>query len=131
MTFGSLMLFEDSAPFLQLSRAVIASTVLVTTGFCLLVLYFVVRTQRRKFVSGREGMAGLTGETLTEVHRSGQVFVRGEYWTAFSVEPIAAGEVIEVVRLADDMRLEVRRSMVDDSERSTILASGSDKEVGK
>ncbi|MGE4544967.1 MAG: nodulation protein NfeD [Pedobacter sp.] len=131
MTFGSLMLFEDSAPFLQLSRAVIASTVLVTTGFCLLVLYFVVRTQRRKFVSGREGMAGLTGEALTEVHRSGQVFVRGEYWTAFSVEPIAAGEVIEVVRLADDMRLEVRRSMVDDSERSTILTSGSDKEVGK
>ena len=88
MTFGSLMLFQDSAPFLQLSRAVIASTVLVTTGFCLLVLYFVVRTQRRKFVSGREGMAGLTGKALSEVYRSGQVFVRGEYWTAFSDEPI-------------------------------------------
>lgn len=131
MTFGSLMLFEDSAPFLQLSRAVIASTVLVTTGFCLLVLYFVVRTQRRKFVSGREGMVGLTGEALTEVYRSGQVFVRGEYWTAFSVEPIAAGEVIEVVRLADDMRLEVRRGNEDANERSINLTSGSDKEVGK
>jgi membrane-bound serine protease (ClpP class) len=131
MTFGSLMLFEDSAPFLQLSRAVIASTVLVTTGFCLLVLYFVVRTQRRKFVSGREGMAGLTGEALTEVHRSGQVFVRGEYWTAFSAEPVAAGEVVEVVRLADDMRLEVRRVKEEVSDRSTNLTSGSDKEVGK
>lgn len=131
MTLGSLMLFEDSAPFLQLSKAVIASTVLVTAGFCLLVLYFVVRTQRRKFVSGREGMAGLTGEALTEVRHSGQVFVRGEYWTAFSVEPIAAGEDIEVVRLADDMRLEVRRAEEDAKERTTNLTSGSDKEVGK
>ncbi len=131
MTLGSLMLFEHSDPFVKLSRAVIASTVLVTTGFCLLVLYFVVRTQRRKFVSGREGMAGLIGEALTDVHRSGQVFVHGEYWTAFSAEPIAAGEVIEVVRLADDMRLEVRRGNEDSSVRPTNLTSGSDKEVGK
>lgn len=103
---------------------------MVITGFCLLVLYFVVRTQRRKFVSGREGMAGLTGEAITEVHHCGQVFVRGEYWTAFSGESISAGEAIEVVRLADDMRLEVRRVMVDAIESSTSVSSGSDKEVG-
>lgn len=130
MTLGSLMLFESSEPFYQLSRAVIASTVLVTTGFCLLVLYFVVRTQRRPFVSGSEGMNGLIGEALTEVHRSGQVFVRGEYWTAFSSEPIAAGEAIEVVRLAEDMRLEVCRSKRDAMDRSINVTSGSDKEVG-
>jgi membrane-bound serine protease (ClpP class) len=132
MTLGSLMLFDEhSEPFLVLSRAVIASTVLVTTGFCVLVLYFVVRTQRRQFVSGREGMAGLIGQALTEVHHSGQVFVRGEYWTAFCGEPIAAGEAIEVVRLTEDMRLEVRRVVAHANERAANVTAGSDKEVGK
>lgn len=128
MTLGSLMLFEGSEPFVRLSRAVIACTVLVTAGFCLPVVYFVVRTQRRRFVSGREGMAGLVGEALTEVHGDGQVFVHGEYWSAFSDEPIGAGESVEVVRLADHMRLEVRRVQAGIDKDVTQSTSGSDKE---
>lgn len=129
MILGSLMLYESSEPFLRLSRALIASTVLVTTGFCALVLFFVVRTQRRRFVSGREGMSGLTGEALTEVHDGGKVFVRGEYWTAFSAEPIAPGDKVEVVRMTDNMQLEVRRAGAVCNDVSTPSPSGSDKEA--
>lgn len=128
MTFGSLMLFESSEPFLRLSRAVVAGTVLVTSGFCSLVVYLVVRTHRRRFVSGREGMVGLEGETLTAVYRDGQVFVHGEYWSAFSKEAIPPGETIEVVRLTDRMRLEVRPVATHLDNNNAQSTSGSNKE---
>jgi membrane-bound serine protease (ClpP class) len=53
--------------------------------------------------------------------------VHGEYWRAFAAERVGRGEKIEVVRMADDMRLEVRRIASGRSlERS---ASVSPKEV--
>lgn len=128
MTFGSLMLFEHTEPFMRLSRAVIAGTAVVTAGFCLLVAWFVVRAQRRRVVSGQEGMAGLRGETLTEVYRDGQIFVRGEYWSAYADEPIPAGETVEVVRMAQGLRLEVRRPKPVHTVVNTHPMSGSDKE---
>jgi membrane-bound serine protease (ClpP class) len=109
MTLGSLMLVEHSAPFMRISLLVIAVTVAFFSGFFLLVLYMVTRTQRRPFVSGREGLSGERGDAVTEVFEEGQVFVHGEYWRAFAVERIARDEKIEVVRMTDDMRLEVRR----------------------
>ncbi len=109
MTFGSLILVDSSAPSMQISRAIIAATVGVSTAFFLLVLFLVARTQRRRFVSGREGMAGEWGTAVTAIDGEGRVFVHGEYWNAFALEPIAVGEPVEVVRMADNLRLEVRR----------------------
>jgi membrane-bound serine protease (ClpP class) len=106
---GSLMLIDAPAPFLRISRTVIAAALAVTAGFVILVLAFVTRAQRAPFVSGREGLAGERGEAVTDIHEQGLVFVHGEYWQAFSGEPIARGEAIEVVRMADQLRLEVRR----------------------
>ncbi|MBE0597541.1 MAG: nodulation protein NfeD, partial [Desulfuromonadales bacterium] len=110
MTLGSLMLIDSSAPFMQISRVVIAATVGVVSSFFLFVMYFVVRTQRTRFVSGQEGMAGELGTAVTAVGDGGRVFVHGEYWDAFAREPIAAGEAVEVVRMDSGLRLEVRRA---------------------
>lgn len=110
--FGSLMLIDSPDPALQISRSVIFSTVLTFTllfGGC---LYFVVRAQRRRFHSGQEGLAGEEGVTVTPVHEKGTVFVHGEYWEAFSVEAIHSDETIEIVRLAPNMRLEVRKKVL-------------------
>lgn len=109
MTLGSLMLMEHSAPYMRISWAVIAGTVAVISGLFILVLYFVVRTQRRRFVSGLEGMIGERGEALTAIEGEGRVFVHGEYWRAWSREPIAKGETVEVVRIGENMRLEVKK----------------------
>jgi membrane-bound serine protease (ClpP class) len=73
-------------------------------------------------------MAGLRGETLTEVYRDGQIFVRGEYWSAYADEPIPAGETVEVVRMAQGLRLEVRRPKPAHTVVNTHPMSGSDKE---
>jgi membrane-bound serine protease (ClpP class) len=110
LALGSLLLIESSEPYMQISRAVIFVTVAVCAGFFSLVLWFVVGTQRTRFVSGLEGMTGERGVADSDIHPEGRVFVHGEYWDAFSAEPIDKGERIEVVRVAENMRLEVRRA---------------------
>lgn len=119
LSLGSLMLIESSKPYLQISRAVIGATVAVFSGFFILALFFMVRTHRRPFVSGKEGMAGERGEAVTEIHSRGQVFVHGEYWDAYSAEPIPQGTAVRVVRLGENMRLEV------EEDKNRIEESGS------
>ncbi|HXV21985.1 MAG TPA: nodulation protein NfeD [Desulfuromonadales bacterium] len=109
LALGSLMLIESSEPYLQISRVVILATVSVSAGFFSLVLWFVVRSQRTRFVSGSEGMAGERGVADTDIHPEGRVFVHGEYWDAFSTEPIGKGERIEVIQVAENLRLQVKK----------------------
>ena len=108
MTMGSLILVESSEPYLKISKGVIFGTVSVTAGFLLLALYFVVRTQRSRFFTGKEAMAGKEGEAVTEIHLHGKVFVFGEYWNASSEVPVAKGEKIVVVKVKNNMELEIR-----------------------
>ncbi len=110
MTLGSLMLIEHPEPFLRISWSVIAGTVTVITVLFLGILYSVVRTQRRRFFSGAEGMIGELGEAVTDIHQDGKVFVHGEYWQAYAAIPIVRGERVEVVCIGNNMRLEVKRA---------------------
>lgn len=107
MSMGSLILIDSSEPYLQISRSVILATVIVTAGFFLLALYFVVRTQGRQFFSGKEGLAGEIGEAVSDIHFEGKVFVHGEYWNASSRVPVAKGEAVVVVAMKDHLELEV------------------------
>jgi membrane-bound serine protease (ClpP class) len=109
LTLGSLMLIESSKPFLQISRTVIGATVAVTSGFILIVLFFVVRTQKSRFVSGAEGLAGEIGEAVTDIHAQGRVFVHGEYWDAFSGQPVEKGGKVRVLGIREGFRLEVEK----------------------
>ena len=112
--FGSLMLIDSPDPALQISRGVILTTVLTFAllfGGC---LYFVVRAQRSRFHSGQEGLVGEQGVAVTSVHEVGKVFIHGEYWDAFSEHPIPSDEYVEIVRLAQNMRLEVKKVQSDE-----------------
>lgn len=110
MTLGSLMLIEHPEPFLRISWMVIGGTVTVVSGLFLVIVYCVVRTQRRRFFSGTEGMVGELGEAITDIHKEGKVFVHGEYWQAYADTPIGQGEKVEVVCVSSNMRLEVKRT---------------------
>ena len=107
MTLGSLMLIDSPVPYLQISRRVIAATVVVSSGLFALILYFVMRTQKTRFVSGVEGMIGERGRAVTDLCPEGRVFVHGEYWDARSAQPIARDAAVEVVRVDRNLRLEV------------------------
>lgn len=110
LSLGSLMLIDSSAPYLQISRVVIAATVAVCSGFFVFAASFVVRTHRRRFVSGREGLVGERGTVVEGFPGNGKVFVHGEYWDAQCPEPLATGEQVEVVSLEEGMRLVVKRT---------------------
>jgi membrane-bound serine protease (ClpP class) len=108
LTLGSLMLIDSPEPFMQISRSVIFATVASCAGFILFCLWFVGRAQRRRFVSGREGMVGERGRAVSDVHSAGKVFVHGEYWDAVADAPVPAGSDVEVVGVGAQMRLQVR-----------------------
>jgi len=108
LALGSLLLIDSEAAWLQISRAVIASTVGVAGAFVLLVVYAVTRSQQRTSVAGEEAMAGQRGRAVSALDPAGRVFIAGEYWDARSTEPVPPEAEVEVVRVGRDLTLEVR-----------------------
>ena len=108
MVLGSLLLFESPQPAYRVSWEVIIVTVLAVSGFALFAVTKAVGVHRRKPTTGMEGLVGESGEAVEELAPEGKVFVRGEYWKAWSDEPITVGERV-VVTEVEGMRLKVRK----------------------
>jgi membrane-bound serine protease (ClpP class) len=108
MTIGSIMLFDSPLPFFRVSLKVILPAVILTTLFFSLTIYLAVKAFKRKPVTGTEGLIGLEGEARTDIHQSGQVFIHGEIWQAWSDEPVHAGEKV-IVEKVEDLKLKVRQ----------------------
>lgn len=108
LAIGSLILIDTSEPYAQISKAVIAATVMSSSLFFILVTWMVVKTQRRPAFSGDEGMVGEIGIAVTDIADDGKVFVHGEYWQAAAEEPVDAGREVEVVRVDTGLKLLVR-----------------------
>ncbi|MFA5644902.1 MAG: nodulation protein NfeD [Candidatus Ratteibacteria bacterium] len=103
---GSLMLLRGAGSDYVVSPFFVA-TFLVASALLLWGIFsFLAVTRRRKVATGNEGMIGEIGRALTSLSPEGMVFVRGEYWTAFSDTPIPEGSTIEVVALSG-LRLKV------------------------
>jgi membrane-bound serine protease (ClpP class) len=109
MFFGSLMLIESPLPFLRISLEVIIPAVVATAAFFLFAVGAGVRAQRRKVVTGREGLLGERGTATSAIEPTGQAFIHGELWTVVSAEPINKGEEIEVVSM-EGLRPRVKRA---------------------
>ena len=109
MLFGSMMLFEPSASSQSVSWSVILVTVFVTTGFFVIVLGKVVSAHRQAPATGQEGLIGEIGVAMTAIAPHGKVFVRGEYWDAFSDDSIdVSGQI--VVESVKGMQLKVKKT---------------------
>ncbi len=110
MIIGSLMLFESPAPFMKLSLALVLPAVVVTAIFFTVTLSLAFKAQRRKPVTGVEGLIGESGIADTDVTKEGgMVSLHGERWTAFSDEPIPKGSRVVVDRVSG-LKVKVRRS---------------------
>jgi membrane-bound serine protease (ClpP class) len=105
LLLGSIMLInsDSSLEFIRISWSVIIPAVVCTILFFVFAIGMGVRAQRRKPVTGQEGLVGEIGEALLEVPpttATGQVRVHGEIWTARSVEGvIPAGTQVKVERV--------------------------------
>jgi membrane-bound serine protease (ClpP class) len=111
--FGSLLLINaPDAPFLQVSVFAIAGVTAVLLGFFLVIVTAVLRSRRRKVVTGREGLIGASGVVRRDIEpgRSGIVLVQGELWQAVAPDGrLSVGERVTVQSL-DGLLLTVRRA---------------------
>jgi membrane-bound serine protease (ClpP class) len=97
MIIGSLMLFESSTPFIKLSLYVVFPAVFFTALFFVFTLRLAFKAHKRKPVTGLEGLIGLEGIAHKDITKdSGMVLLHGEFWSAYSDEPISEGEKIIV-----------------------------------
>ncbi len=111
LLLGSIMLInsESSLEFVRISWSVIIPSVLLTALFFLFAIGAGVRAQRRKPVTGAEGIVGEPGEAITDCSPDGQVRVHGEIWNATSDgETIPLGARIRVKQV-ESLRLVVTR----------------------
>ncbi|HOU17383.1 MAG TPA: nodulation protein NfeD [Candidatus Marinimicrobia bacterium] len=110
MTLGSLMLIDvNQAPEIleAVSLKVILPIVIFTAAFVIISLTLALKAHKRKPTTGIEGMIGETGQTITDVDKTGMAIVHGEYWKVRSDTPIPKGTEIVVLDV-DRMVLKVK-----------------------
>lgn len=109
LTLGSLVLFKTGEMLLQLSKALVATTVITTTGLLAFILPMIIKSQKRKASSGVESLISAIGEAKTDLVPKGIVHVSGEDWYAESLEgTIKAGERVRV-KLVDGLIVKVEK----------------------
>lgn len=106
LALGSLFLYTTESA-LQVDRRLITTVVTIFSAFLLFVVTVLVRDRRRRPVSGGEGLIGELAIAVTEIHRSGQVKVHGERWSAVSDVPIASGREVSI-EAVEGLRVRVR-----------------------
>lgn len=109
LLLGSLILLGGDRGVARISLSVILTAVGASVAFFGLVIGAGLRAQRRKPTTGAPGMVGKQGTAMTDLGPSGQVFVRGEYWTAEADQPIAKGAHV-VVEQVDGLVLRVKKA---------------------
>ncbi|MEK6698187.1 MAG: nodulation protein NfeD [Nitrospirota bacterium] len=108
MLFGSVMLIDSSSPVLQISWAVIIPAVAMSALLFIITVSVAIRVYREKADTGKEGLIGMQALAKTEILADGQVFMRGEYWSAWSDEPISKGDMVTVLDV-EGLMLKVKK----------------------
>ncbi|MFO7888947.1 MAG: nodulation protein NfeD [bacterium] len=106
MILGSLMLFKS--PDINVSLWIIIPSVLFIALFFLFAVSMGLNAQRRKSVSGQDGIIGEKGVVVKMVNPEGQVEVHGETWRAESEEKLKKGAKVEVIGV-DGLKIKVRK----------------------
>jgi len=97
---------------------VILPAILVTAGFFIFGMVLVIKTHRKKAVTGKEGLIGTTGVCETEINPEGKIFLHGEFWNSISEEVILPKEKVKVVG-ADGLTLKVEKLNQEGSVKSS------------
>jgi len=109
LVIGSLILFPRGSPLFSVDPWLIAVVVIVIAGFFAFVIQKVVRTHRRQAATGREELIGKTAVVKVALAPEGEVFFKGELWTAVSEKGwVKPGEEV-IINKVDGLTLYVTR----------------------
>jgi membrane-bound serine protease (ClpP class) len=102
LVMGSIILFGGGPELfqLQINWWVVAIVAIVITALFVFVVGAVIRSQRRRPITGKEGLVGKTALAQTKIDPTGMVLVEGEHWTAKTDgDRIEPGEEAVVTRV--------------------------------
>jgi membrane-bound serine protease (ClpP class) len=109
MVVGSLILFANNPPALQVNPTLIIIAVILISVFIILMIWAVIRGQKRKTETGIEGLIGRTAIVKIHLNPKGMVLVEGELWSAVIEDGSAkVGEEV-LVKEVDGLRLIVTK----------------------
>jgi len=109
MVLGSLTMFSNNPPALDINRGLIAIVSVVVAAFIIFVIGAVVRGQRRQVTTGTEGIVGRTAVAKTKLNPKGTVIIDGEHWSAVvSSGRVEPGEEVTVTEV-DGLKLVVKK----------------------
>ena len=114
---GAVILIDTDIPGYGISLPLIFAIAGVSAVFVLLVMGMAVKARRRPVVSGREKLAGDSGEVLADFSGEGWATVHGETWRVRSALPLAQGQQVRVTRI-DGLTLDVEPTSIE-PQRST------------
>ena len=106
MVFGMLILIDSPDPAVRIGLYTALALALPFAAIFIILLVALFRSLKQKVSTGDEGMIGLIGTAENDIHQSGRVKVRGEYWNACSSSHIAAGKNIKVLAV-ENLKLKV------------------------
>jgi membrane-bound serine protease (ClpP class) len=108
LVMGSLILFSGT-PEIEVNRGLIAGVAVGVAAFAVFVIGAIVRGQRRRKVTGSEGMIGEIAIAKTPLDPTGTVLAQGELWTATSDGgKVAPGEQV-IISKVEGLKLRVTR----------------------
>jgi membrane-bound serine protease (ClpP class) len=99
LLLGSLMLFESNGTDMRLSWMVLVPTLMVVSGFFVVISGLVFKSHLSKPRTGTSGLLGEIGVVKEPIFQEGKVFVHGELWKATSKDPIEKGTKVRVVKV--------------------------------
>lgn len=109
MVIGMLILIDTPDPAVRIGLYTALGLALPFAVIFMILLFALFRSYTQKVSTGDQGMIGLIGIADSDIFQSGRVKVRGEYWTARSASPIAAGKAVTIVAI-ENLTLKVEEA---------------------
>jgi membrane-bound serine protease (ClpP class) len=113
LLLGSMMLVDPESILetMEISMELIIFIIVLTTLFFLVIITLGIKAQKRKPVTGVEGLIGEKGFAVSDLNPHGEIRVHGEYWKAEAVGSyITNGEEIVVLEM-ENLKLKVKKAV--------------------
>jgi membrane-bound serine protease (ClpP class) len=109
MVAGSLILFRSPYAFMRVSIPLLGAFTVATLAIAIFLVSISARLQKRRSVSGAEGMRGERGQVQSWSGDHGKIFIHGEIWDAYGPKDLDEGSEV-AVKSTNGMKLEVEET---------------------
>lgn len=96
-TLGSAMLVDTEVSGMQVSLRAIIPLAFAVAVITIILITLVVSSHRKRVSTGDVGLMGKTGIVTRELSPNGQVYIRGEIWSAKSCDASTIPENTEII----------------------------------